>query len=92
MALFSSTPSATDPNVITLRIQPDEGITIAFDVKRPGNQMRALTIQANFSYRASFGSKGPAAYETLLLDSCVAMPRYLRAPTKWRQSGASSRR
>jgi glucose-6-phosphate 1-dehydrogenase len=31
--------------------------------------VRTVTVQANFSYQASFGSKGPVAYETLLLDS-----------------------
>ena len=31
--------------------------------------MRTVTVQANFSYQGSFGSKGPVAYETLLLDS-----------------------
>jgi glucose-6-phosphate 1-dehydrogenase len=67
-ALFAST-SAIDPNVITISIQPDEGISIAFGAKRPGTQMRTVTVQANFSYQASFGSKGPVAYETLLLDS-----------------------
>jgi glucose-6-phosphate 1-dehydrogenase len=69
-ALFSSTPHEhVGPNVITLRIQPNEGISIAFDAKRPGSQMRALTVDANFSYESVFGSKGPTAYETLLLDS-----------------------
>jgi len=68
-ALFASTSSAIDPNVITISIQPDEGISIAFGAKRPGTQMRTVTVQANFSYQASFGSKGPVAYETLLLDS-----------------------
>jgi glucose-6-phosphate 1-dehydrogenase len=68
-ALFASTTSAMDPNVITISIQPDEGISIAFGAKRPGTQMRTATVQANFSYQASFGSKGPVAYETLLLDS-----------------------
>jgi glucose-6-phosphate 1-dehydrogenase len=68
-ALFASTPSVIAPNVITISIQPDEGISIAFDAKRPGTQMRTVTVQANFSYQASFGSKGPVAYETLLLDS-----------------------
>jgi glucose-6-phosphate 1-dehydrogenase len=58
-----------DPNVITISIQPDEGISIAFDAKRPGTQVRTVTVQANFSYQESFGSKGPVAYETLLLDS-----------------------
>ena len=69
-ALFASTPyEQLGPNVITLRIQPDDGISIAFDVKRPGNQVRALTVDANFSYESAFGAKGPPAYETLLLDS-----------------------
>jgi glucose-6-phosphate 1-dehydrogenase len=68
-ALFASTLSRVDPNVITISIQPDEGISIAFDAKRPGTQMRTVTVEANFSYQASFGSKGPVAYETLLLDS-----------------------
>ena len=68
-ALFASTPSEVDPNVITIAIQPDEGISIAFDAKRPGTQMRTVAVQAHFSYQASFGSKGPVAYETLLLDS-----------------------
>jgi glucose-6-phosphate 1-dehydrogenase len=68
-ALFANTSSVIDPNVITISIQPDEGISIAFDAKRPGTQMRTVTVQANFSYLASFGSKGPVAYETLLLDS-----------------------
>jgi glucose-6-phosphate 1-dehydrogenase len=68
-ALFANTSSVIEPNVITMRIQPDEGISIAFDAKRPGTQMRTMTVQANFSYQASFGSKGPVAYETLLLDS-----------------------
>jgi glucose-6-phosphate 1-dehydrogenase len=68
-ALFANTSSGIDPNVITISIQPDEGISIAFDAKRPGTQMRTVTVQANFSYQASFGSKGPVAYETLLLDS-----------------------
>jgi glucose-6-phosphate 1-dehydrogenase len=68
-ALFASTSSGIDPNVITISIQPDEGISIAFDAKRPGTQVRTVTVQANFSYQSSFGLKGPVAYETLLLDS-----------------------
>src|ERR1700731_2381200 len=52
---------AIDPNVITISIQPDEGISIAFDAKRPGTQVRTVTVQANFSYQASLGSKGPVA-------------------------------
>src|SRR5437879_9704245 len=68
-ALFASTSSGIEPNVITISIQPDEGISIAFDATRPGTQVRTVTVHANFSYQTSFGSKGPVAYETLLLDS-----------------------
>jgi len=69
LALFASALSVINPNVITISNQPDEGISIAFGAKRPGTQMRTVTVQANFSYQASFRSKGPVAYETLLLDS-----------------------
>jgi len=69
-ALFASTPyEQLGPNVITLRIQPNGGISIAFNAKRPGSQMRAITVDANFSYESAFGSEGSTAYETLLLDS-----------------------
>jgi glucose-6-phosphate 1-dehydrogenase len=44
-ALFASTSSQVDPNVITIAIQPDEGISIAFDAKRPGTQMRTVTVR-----------------------------------------------
>ncbi|HEV8038764.1 MAG TPA: glucose-6-phosphate dehydrogenase [Bryobacteraceae bacterium] len=74
-ALFATTPEdQRERNVITLRIQPNEGISIAFGAKRPGNQMRTVTVQADFSYRGIFGSKTPVAYETLLLDSMLGDP------------------
>jgi len=88
-ALFSSTPyEHLGPNVITLRIQPDDGISIAFDVKQPGAHMRALTVDANFSYETAFGSKGPPAYETLLLDSmrgeATLFTRHDEVEAEWR--------
>ena len=88
-ALFAATPyEQLGPNVITLRIQPNDGISIAFDVKRPGNQMRALTVDANFSYETAFGSKGPPAYETLLLDSmrgdATLFTRHDEVEAEWR--------
>ncbi len=71
-ALFASVPSEQlGPNVIALHIQPDEGISISFDAKRPGTQMRTFTVDATFSYESVFASKGPPAYETLLLDSML---------------------
>ncbi len=69
-ALFTNTPKEQlASNVITLCIQPNEGISIAFEAKQPGSQMRAISVAANFSYESVFGSRGPTAYETLLLDS-----------------------
>jgi glucose-6-phosphate 1-dehydrogenase len=47
-ALFATTSCSIAPNVITIRIQPDEGIEIAFEAKRPGTQLRTVTVQANF--------------------------------------------
>jgi glucose-6-phosphate 1-dehydrogenase len=87
-ALFASTSSAIGPNIITISIQPDEGISIAFGAKRPGTQMRTVTVQANFTYQASFGSKGPVAYETLLLDSmrgdATLFTRHDEVEAEWR--------
>ena len=88
---FKQAPQALfpgQPNVITLRIQPDDGISIAFDAKRPGMQMRPLLVNANFSYEAVFGSKGPPAYETLLLDSMLGdatlFTRHDEVEAEWR--------
>jgi glucose-6-phosphate 1-dehydrogenase len=68
-ALFvSSQNRQPEPNIISLRIQPDEGIAISFGAKRPGLGMNGITVKADFSYRAAFGMNTPVAYETLLLD------------------------
>ena len=68
-ALFSRTPDdRIEPNVIALRIQPDEGINITFGAKRPGTVMHTGSVQMNFCYRTGFGVRSPSAYETLLLD------------------------
>lgn len=68
-ALFARTPDEQiEPNVIVIGIQPDEGIVVQFGAKKPGSQMQVVPVQANFSYRAAFGTNTPVAYETLLLD------------------------
>ncbi len=68
-ALFARNPGDVHHNVIALRIQPNEGIALAFDAKRPGQQMRAARVDMDFSYKQVFGTQTPAAYETLLLDA-----------------------
>ncbi|MDQ2668769.1 MAG: hypothetical protein M3Z05_22635, partial [Gemmatimonadota bacterium] len=68
-ALFSRAPeNDVEPNQITLRIQPDEGISIAFAAKRPGDELRSIGVEADFSYAESFDGKLPSAYATLLLN------------------------
>ena len=69
-ALFARTPKdQIEPNVIALRIQPDEGISVAFGAKRPGVEMHTGTVDMDFCYQDAFGVRSPAAYETLLLDA-----------------------
>src|SRR5215216_269373 len=68
-ALFARTPvDEIDPNVIVLRIQPNEGITVTFAAKHPGFDMRTSTVQMDFCYQRAFGVDSPDAYEMLLLD------------------------
>ena len=68
-ALFARTPDdKIDPNVIVLRIQPNEGITVTFGAKRPGFEMSTSTVHMDFCYQTAFGVESPAAYELLLLD------------------------
>jgi len=68
-ALFARTPSdQIEPNVIILRIQPNEAISVTFGAKRPGVDMRTGTVHLDFCYEVGFGARSPAAYQTLLLD------------------------
>jgi len=70
--LFESGPlNDIEPNVLTIKVQPEEGITLRFDSKVPGqtNQIRPVTM--DFRYNASFGVESPEAYERLLLDAML---------------------
>ncbi len=59
-------------NVLALRIQPDEGITLGFGAKRPGQGMVPRPVTMDFRYGASFGiASPPDAYERLLLDAML---------------------
>jgi len=66
--LFADTPmNAIEPNVLTIKIQPDEGISLKVGSKVPGQaQIRPVTM--DFRYGTSFGVASPEAYERLLLD------------------------
>jgi len=57
------------PNTLALRIQPDEGMMLTFDVKVPGTQPRIKPVDMDFLYETAFGKQPPEAYERLLLDA-----------------------
>src|SRR5688572_11341265 len=68
--LFRETPvKATNPNVLCLRIQPDEGISLSFDAKVPGPLERVDTVTMDFSYARHFQVEPSTGYETLLFDA-----------------------
>ncbi len=63
-----SLTDSIEPNVLSLRIQPDEGISLKFSAKLPGTTMQIRPVKMDFRYGESFGATPPTAYETLLLD------------------------
>jgi glucose-6-phosphate 1-dehydrogenase len=58
-----------DANSITLRLQPNEGISLRFNGKIPGTSMRLRPVRMHFSYDSEFGAYTPEAYERLLLEA-----------------------
>jgi glucose-6-phosphate 1-dehydrogenase len=57
-----------EPNVLVLRIQPDEGISLKFGTKVPGPTVRVRDVHMDFLYGSAFAGEPPEAYERLLLD------------------------
>ena len=58
-----------DANALTLRLQPNEGISLRFNGKVPGAGVGLRPVRMHFSYDAEFGAYTPEAYERLLLDA-----------------------
>ncbi len=68
-ALFRDTPVERLPhNILTLRIQPDEGLSATFSAKRPGPEIKIDGVAMNFSYRDYFEPLAAVGYETLIFD------------------------
>ena len=59
----------TDQNVLVIRIQPDEGMSLRMHAKVPGTSFRVEPVKMDFHYGTSFGKASPEAYERLLLDA-----------------------
>jgi glucose-6-phosphate 1-dehydrogenase len=60
-----------EPNVISMRIQPDEGISLRFGTKVPGPTTNVSPVDMHFSYAAAFGKSSANGYERLLLDAML---------------------
>ena len=60
-----------EPNVLTMRIQPDEGIKLQFGAKIPGPTTNVAQVSMDFSYADAFGKSSANGYERLLLDAML---------------------
>lgn len=57
------------PNLLTIRIQPDEGVSLSLNSKTPGLETKLQPVNLSFGYDTTFGSNTPEAYERLILDA-----------------------
>ncbi|HEV2995008.1 MAG TPA: glucose-6-phosphate dehydrogenase [Chthoniobacterales bacterium] len=67
LVLFNK--ESSEQNVLVIRIQPDEGISLRMQAKVPGTSFRIEPVKMDFHYGTSFGKASPEAYERLLLDA-----------------------
>jgi glucose-6-phosphate 1-dehydrogenase len=68
LLIFQSVAQQTNANVLVMRIQPNEGISLRFEAKMPGADLRTRSVEMDFSYGSSFGMATADAYTRLLLD------------------------
>ncbi|KAA2261781.1 glucose-6-phosphate dehydrogenase [Solihabitans fulvus] len=61
-------------NALVIRVQPDEGVTMRFGSKVPGNTMEVRDVTMDFGYGHAFTESSPEAYERLLLDVLLGEP------------------
>ena len=67
--LFNAHPDVPlEPTVLSLRVQPEEGLALGIASKLPGPRVRIYPVKLEFNYSAGFGETTPEAYERLLLD------------------------
>jgi glucose-6-phosphate 1-dehydrogenase len=87
--LFNADPARRlEPNILVIRIQPDEGFSFGISCKRPGPHVEVLPVKMDFHYGEMFGATSPEAYERLLLDVLSGDPTlFMRrdaVETAWR--------
>lgn len=75
-------------NIITIALQPEEGISVRISTKVPGTKEEIQPVEMAFSYDRAFQKESPPAYERLLLDTFAGDPtlftRHDEVETSWR--------
>src|SRR5438105_5139432 len=67
--LFNDHPDVPlEPTVLSVRVQPEEGLSMRIASKLPGPKIRIYPVKMEFNYSSSFGGTSPEAYERLILD------------------------
>jgi glucose-6-phosphate 1-dehydrogenase len=72
--LFRDTLIDPEPNLLAIRIQPDEGILLRFESKMPGLGLEIRPVSMDFTYGSAFSVDSPEAYETLIIDALLGDP------------------
>lgn len=79
--------SESGQNVLVVRVQPDEGMTLRLGAKVPGTGMQVRDVTMDFSYGHAFTEDSPEAYERLILDALVGsaplFPRQREVELSW---------
>jgi len=69
--LFEDANTDPQPNLLAIRVQPDEGILLRFGSKVPGLGLDIRPVTMDFTYGTAFSTDAPDAYETLILDAML---------------------
>ena len=69
--LFADAATDPQPNLLAIRVQPDEGILLRFGSKVPGLGLDIRPVTMDFTYGTAFSTDAPDAYETLILDGML---------------------
>jgi len=67
----SAQADGLSPNVLVLKVQPDEGVSLKFATKQPGPTTQLRWLNMDFNYGTAFGVRSPSAYERLIHDCLV---------------------
>ena len=67
--LFGEAGDALDNNVLVMKIQPEEGVSLRFNAKVPGPKMHIRSVSMDFNYGTGFGVVSAPAYERLIGDA-----------------------